>query len=50
MSKDTDVVIIGCGFAGIAAARDLLAAGFSVVIIEARDRYHFVLFYLLHLD
>jgi phytoene dehydrogenase-like protein len=34
----TDVVVIGAGFAGIAAARDLSEAGRSVVILEARDR------------
>jgi len=35
---DTDVVVIGAGFAGIAAARDLHEAGRSVVVLEARDR------------
>jgi monoamine oxidase len=35
---DTDVVVIGAGFAGIAAARDLTAAGRTVVVLEARDR------------
>jgi monoamine oxidase len=34
----TDVVVIGAGFAGIAAARDLSEAGRSVVALEARDR------------
>ena len=34
----TDVVVIGGGFAGIAAARGVLAAGKSVVLVEARDR------------
>jgi monoamine oxidase len=34
----TDVVVIGAGFAGIAAARDLSEAGRSAVILEARDR------------
>jgi monoamine oxidase len=33
-----DVVVIGAGFAGIAAARDLSEAGRSVVVLEARDR------------
>jgi len=35
---DADVVIIGAGFAGIAAARDLLEAGRTVVVLEARNR------------
>ncbi len=34
----TDVVVIGAGFAGIAAARDLAESGRSVVVLEARDR------------
>jgi monoamine oxidase len=33
-----DVAIIGGGFAGVTAARDLAAAGRSVVVLEARDR------------
>jgi monoamine oxidase len=33
-----DVVILGAGAAGIAAARRLLAAGLAVAVIEARDR------------
>ena len=35
---DTDVVVIGGGFAGLIAARDLREAGRSVVVLEARDR------------
>jgi monoamine oxidase len=35
---DPDVLVIGAGFAGIAAARDLSEAGRSVVVLEARDR------------
>lgn len=33
-----DVVVVGAGFAGLAAARRLAAAGASVVVVEARDR------------
>ncbi len=33
-----DVVIVGGGFTGVTAARDLAAAGRSVVVLEARDR------------
>jgi monoamine oxidase len=33
-----DVAIVGGGFAGVTAARDLADAGRSVVILEARDR------------
>lgn len=36
--KSVDVVVVGAGFAGICAARDLLDAGRSVVIVEARSR------------
>ena len=35
---ETDVVVIGGGFAGLIAARDLREAGRSVVVLEARDR------------
>jgi monoamine oxidase len=35
---DADVVVIGAGFAGIAAARDLAESGHRVVVLEARDR------------
>ena len=38
LAMDIDVVVIGAGFAGIAAARDLVEAGRSVVVLEARDR------------
>ena len=34
----TDVVIIGAGLAGLAAARAVRKGGFDVVVLEARDR------------
>lgn len=34
----TDVVVVGAGFAGVAAARDLGRAGVDVTLLEARDR------------
>ncbi|MBT2266037.1 flavin monoamine oxidase family protein [Rhodococcus erythropolis] len=36
MSKD--IVVIGAGFAGVTAARDLSELGYRVTILEARDR------------
>jgi monoamine oxidase len=38
MSRSVDVVVIGGGFAGITAARDLKQRGFDVLLLEARDR------------
>ena len=35
---DADVIVIGGGFAGVVAARDLREAGRSVMLLEARDR------------
>jgi monoamine oxidase len=37
-TKRADVVVIGAGLAGLSAASDLVAAGHSVVVLEARDR------------
>src|SRR2546421_2829601 len=37
-SADADVVVIGAGFAGLVAARELGRAGFGVLVLEARDR------------
>lgn len=34
----TDVVVVGAGLSGLAAARRVAAAGRSVVVVEARDR------------
>jgi monoamine oxidase len=34
----TDVVVLGAGLAGLAAARDLVAGGADVLVLEARDR------------
>jgi monoamine oxidase len=36
--ESVDVVIIGAGLAGLTAARDILKAGLSCIILEARDR------------
>jgi len=36
--SDYDVIVVGAGFAGLAAARDCAAAGARTVVLEARDR------------
>jgi monoamine oxidase len=38
MSKNADVIVVGAGAAGLAAAAELGRSGLSVTILEARDR------------
>ncbi|MDX7985842.1 FAD-dependent oxidoreductase [Xenorhabdus sp. 12] len=38
MNSQYDIAVIGAGFAGTVAARDLSNAGYSVVLLEARNR------------
>jgi monoamine oxidase len=35
---DADVIVIGAGLSGLVTARNLVAAGVDVVVVEARDR------------
>src|SRR5215217_8745957 len=37
-SFEADVVVVGAGLAGLAAARTLVARGAAVVVVEARER------------
>src|SRR4051794_1613769 len=37
-TKKADFVVVGAGFAGLTAARELVKAGKSVVVLEARPR------------
>jgi monoamine oxidase len=37
-SPSADVVVVGAGIAGLTAARNVVAAGKSVIVLEARDR------------
>ncbi len=37
-ARSADVVVIGAGLAGLTAARQVVASGRSVLVLEARDR------------
>jgi monoamine oxidase len=38
MPAEADVVVVGAGFAGLSAARELIRLGREVVVLEGRDR------------
>jgi len=38
MRESVDAVVVGAGYAGLAAARKLIEEGRSAVLLEARDR------------
>lgn len=38
IQREAEVVVVGAGLAGLVTARNLTAAGHSVVVLEARDR------------
>src|SRR5215216_7710959 len=38
MEDEADILIIGAGAAGLAAARELTVAGRNVIVLEARER------------
>jgi monoamine oxidase len=38
MAESADVLVVGAGLAGLVAARDVIAAGRSALVLEARDR------------
>lgn len=38
MAESADVLVVGAGLAGLTAARHLVGAGRSVIVLEARDR------------